>query len=69
MSDPARAEEREELWRSIYVELMEDAPWVPIFNEQRFTMRARRLGGPDQIFADPVHIPVHYEYVYAKDAQ
>jgi len=69
MSDPAKAAEREDLWRSIYIELMEDAPWVPIFNEQRFTMRARRLGGPDEIFVDPVHIPVHYEYVYAKDAQ
>jgi len=69
MSDPAKAKEREELWRSIYIELMEDAPWVPIFNEQRFTMRTRRLGGPDEIFVDPVHIPVHYEYVYAKDAQ
>ncbi|UCF93650.1 MAG: ABC transporter substrate-binding protein [Desulfobacterales bacterium] len=69
MSDPARAEERNDLWRSIFIELMEDAPWVPIFNEQRFTMRAARLGGPDAIFVDPVHIPVHYEYVYAKDVQ
>ena len=69
MSDPAKAVEREELWRSIFIKLMEDAPWAPVFNEQRFTMRAARLGGPDEIFVDPVHIPVHYEYVYAKDAQ
>ncbi|MBW1721480.1 MAG: ABC transporter substrate-binding protein [Deltaproteobacteria bacterium] len=69
MSDPSRAAEREELWRSIFIEIMDDAPWVPIFNEQRFTMRARRLGGPDAIFVDPVHIPVNYEYVYAKDVQ
>jgi len=69
MSDPAKAGEREELWRSIFVKLMEDGPWAPVFNEQRFTMRADRLGGPDEIFVDPVHIPVHYEYVYAKDAQ
>ena len=69
MSDPAKAGEREELWRSIFIKLMEDAPWAPVFNEQRFTMRADRLGGPDEIFVDPVHIPVHYEYVYAKDAQ
>ena len=69
MSDPAVKAEREDLWRSIFVRLMDDAPWAPVFNEQRFTMRAARLGGPDEIFVDPVHIPVHYEYVFAKDAQ
>lgn len=69
LSDPKRLEERLEMWRSIYISVMEDAPWVPIFNELRFTMRAARLGGPDAIFVDPVHIPVNYEHVYAKDAQ
>ena len=69
MSDPAMKAEREDLWRSIFIQLMDDAPWAPVFNEQRFTMRAARLGGPDEIFVDPVHIPVHYEYVFAKDAQ
>ncbi len=69
MSDPALKAEREDLWRSIFIKVMDDAPWAPIFNEQRFTMRAARLGGPDAIFVDPVHIPVNYEYVYAKDAQ
>jgi peptide/nickel transport system substrate-binding protein len=69
MSDPSKLSERLEMWRSIYISVMEDAPWVPIFNELRFTMRAERLGGPDAIFVDPVHIPVNYEHVYAKDAQ
>jgi ABC-type transport system substrate-binding protein len=69
ISDPARSAERLEMWRSIYISVMEDAPWVPIFNELRFTMRAERLGGPDAIFVDPVHIPVNYEHVYAKDVQ
>jgi peptide/nickel transport system substrate-binding protein len=69
MSDPAKKAEREELWRSIFIKIMDDAPWAPVFNEQRFTMRSKRLGGPDVIFVDPVHIPVHYEEVYAKDAQ
>lgn len=69
LSDPSKTKERNEMWRSIFVDIMKDAPWVPIFNEQRFTMRAKRLGGPDSIFVDPVHIPVNYEYVYAKDAQ
>jgi peptide/nickel transport system substrate-binding protein len=69
MTDPARAEERLALWRDIFLAIMDDAAWAPVFNEQRFTMRADRLGGPDAIFVDPVHIPVHYDEVYAKDAQ
>ena len=46
-----------------------DAPWVPVFNEQRFTMRSAKLGGPDEIFVDPVHVPVNYDYVYSNDVQ
>lgn len=69
MTEADKQSERTDLWRSIFISVMDDAPWVPIFNEQRFTMRAERLGGPDAIFVDPVHIPVNYEEVYAKDAQ
>lgn len=69
MTDPAKADERIALWRRIFTDIQDDAPWAPVFNEQRFTMHAERLGGPDAIFVDPVHIPVHYDTVYAKDAQ
>lgn len=69
MTDPADAEARLELWKEVYLGIMDDAPWAPVFNEQRFTMKADRLGGPDEIFVDPVHIPVHYDVVYATDAQ
>jgi ABC-type transport system substrate-binding protein len=69
MTDPAQAAERIDLWRQIFLDVMEDAPWAPVFNEQRFTMKAERLGGPDAIFVDPVHIPVYYDGVFAKDAQ
>ncbi|MBD1548297.1 ABC transporter substrate-binding protein [Roseibium aggregatum] len=69
ITDPAKKAEREALWRKIFISIMDDAPWVPIFNEQRFTMRSDRLGGPDAIFVDPVHIPVNYDYVWAKDVQ
>jgi len=48
---------------------MADAPWVPVFNEQRFTLTSDAIGGDDSLFVDPVHIPVHYDYVYSKDAQ
>ncbi|TCO70095.1 ABC transporter substrate-binding protein [Rhodovulum euryhalinum] len=69
MTDPAMAEQREAAWRDIYLSIMEDAPWVPVFNEQRFTMRSAKLGGPDAIFVDPVHVPVNYDYVYSTDVQ
>jgi ABC-type transport system substrate-binding protein len=66
ITDPARAEERYKLWGEIYAKLMEDAPWAPIFNEQRFTMRSERMGGDDALYVDPVHIPVHYDAASVK---
>ncbi len=69
MTDASKTAEREELWREIYLSIMEDAPWVPVFNEQRFTMRSPAVGGDDAIFVDPVHIPVNYDYVYSTAAQ
>jgi len=69
MAGDDQAEARIELWRQIYNKIMEDAPWVPVFNEVRYAMHSDRISGKDIFFADPIHIPVHYEYVYAKDAQ
>jgi ABC-type transport system substrate-binding protein len=69
MADPAMADKRIDLWRQIFVDIMEDAPWAPVFNEVRYTMHSPRIGGDEIFFADPIHIPVHYEYVYNKDAQ
>jgi len=66
MTDPAKAAERIDLWRSIFIDIMDDAPWVPVFNEQRFTMHSARIKGPKEIFVDPVHIPVHYDVVDAQ---
>lgn len=69
ITDPARADEREEMWRQIYLDIMEDAPWVPVFNEQRFTLKSDNIGGPDRLFVDPVHIPVNYDYIFSKSAE
>jgi peptide/nickel transport system substrate-binding protein/oligopeptide transport system substrate-binding protein len=69
MTDPAMAAEREAKWRDIFVALMEDAPWAPVFNEQRFTMRSKRMAGDDALYVDPVHIPVHYDAATVNDAQ
>ncbi|MEX1108060.1 MAG: ABC transporter substrate-binding protein [Dongiaceae bacterium] len=60
---------RLDLWRSIFISIMDDAPWAPVFNEQRFTMHSPRIGGEDALFVDPVHIPVNYNHVYATELQ
>ncbi len=57
MTDPAMATEREAKWREIYLAIMEDAPWVPVFNEQRYTMRSAKCGGPNEILVDPSTFP------------
>jgi len=67
--DPAKADERNKLWSEIYVKIMDDAPWAPVFNEQRFTMKSARMGGADNLYVDPVHIPVNYDHVYVNDVQ
>ena len=69
MTDPAQKDERLELWRSIFIDIMGDAPWAPIFNEQRFTMHSKKVGGKDAFFVDPVHIPINYENVYDTSVQ
>lgn len=56
-------------WTAVFDDVMKDAPWAPIFNEKRFTYHSERLGGDDSLFTDPIHIPVNYDYIYAKDAQ
>ena len=61
--------DRAKAWSAIYQGVMKDAPWVPIFNEQRFTYHSARLGGDASLFTDPIHIPVNYDYIFAKDVQ
>ncbi len=56
-------------WKAIFDDVMKDAPWAPVFNEKRFTYHSARLGGDPSLFTDPIHIPVNYDYIFAKDAQ
>ena len=69
MAGKDQAEARIDLWREIFLKIMDDAPWAPVFNEVRFAMHTARIGGKDIFFADPIHIPVNYENVFAKDVQ
>ena len=59
-------EERAALWGKIFTDAMADAPWVPIFNEQRFTVRSERMAGDESLYVDPVHVPVNYDYIWVK---
>ncbi|MBI2123099.1 MAG: ABC transporter substrate-binding protein [Armatimonadetes bacterium] len=60
---PGQAAAREAKFRQIYRLVMNDAPWIPVFNEKRYTMHSARIGGPAALFVDPIHIPVHYDEV------
>lgn len=67
MTDPAKVADRMAMWSDVYTKVMDDAPWVPVFNEQRYTMKSARMGGADALYVDPVSIPVNYDYVYVTD--
>jgi ABC-type transport system substrate-binding protein len=69
MVSEAQQAQRAEAWKAVFAGVMKDAPWVPIMNEKRYTMHAARVGGDPQLFIEPIHIPVNYEYIFAKDAQ
>jgi len=69
MVKPDQASARIEEWKGIFDEVLKDAPWAPVFNEKRFTYHSARLGGDPALFTDPIHIPVNYDYIFAKDAQ
>ncbi|UVK39829.1 ABC transporter substrate-binding protein [Mesorhizobium sp. AR10] len=69
MTDPTKAGERNKMWSAIYDKIMADAPWAPVFNEQRFTMKSARMGGADNLYVDPVHVFINYDNVYVKDVQ
>ena len=65
MSDPAKSAERLQAWSDIYMKVMEDAPWAPVYNDQRFTMKSDRMGGADALYVDPI-ATVNFDYVYVK---
>jgi ABC-type transport system substrate-binding protein len=69
MTNPADTDKRATAWGKIFTDLMTDAPWAPIFNEKAYVIHSVRIAGPAGIFADPIHIPVNYDAVYATDAQ
>jgi peptide/nickel transport system substrate-binding protein/oligopeptide transport system substrate-binding protein len=69
MTNPADADKRAAAWGKIFTDLMADAPWAPIFNEKAYIIHSKRIDGPAGVFADPIHIPINYDEIYATDAQ
>jgi len=69
MVDPSQTAARIALWRSVFDDVMKDAPWVPVFNGDSYTMHSARLGGQDNYFVSPTHIPIYYEELSAKDVK
>lgn len=66
MVKPEQKEQRIAKYREVFGKVMEDAPWVPIFNEERVTAHSDRMAGDPKVWLDPVRVPINYEYVYAK---
>jgi ABC-type transport system substrate-binding protein len=67
ITDAGMIDDRMKMWSDVYMGVMKDAPWVPVFNEQRYTMKSPRMGGADALYVDPVSIPVNYDYVYVTE--
>lgn len=67
ITDASMVDDRLKMWSDVYMAVMEDAPWVPVFNEQRFTMKSKRMGGADALYVDPVSIPINYDYAYVTE--
>ncbi|RAZ84692.1 ABC transporter substrate-binding protein [Mesorhizobium hawassense] len=64
MPVPAKAEERNKAWAQIFTDIqINDAPWIPVFNERRVVAKSKRMGGPDEIYIDPTRV-IDYEAIY-----
>ena len=64
-----QSEARIAAWQGIFDDVLNEAPWAPVFNEKRFTYPSKRLGGDPSLFTDPIHIPVNYDFIFNKDVQ
>jgi ABC-type transport system substrate-binding protein len=66
MSDPAKSADRTAAWKSIFVDVMADAPWIPVFNERRVVAKSKRMGGEPNIYVDPTRV-INYDAIFVKN--
>jgi oligopeptide transport system substrate-binding protein len=69
MADPAKDAQRIALWKQVYQAVMDDAPWVPVYNDKRFVLKSKRIQGPEAVFAAPTLPLIDYVQAYAADAK
>ena len=65
MVNASQREARLGEYRKVFSSVMAQAPWVPMFNEVRYTMRSERLQGAPTDFIDPIHY-IGYERLSVK---
>ena len=66
---PSEAAQRIALWSKIFTDVMQDAPWVPVFDEKRYTVHQPSVKAASaDIFVDPINIPVNYNMIYKSNA-
>ncbi len=65
MSDPAQKDARAKAWGGIFTDIMEEAPWVPVFHERRVVAKSKRMGGPGEIYIDPTRV-INYDAIFVK---
>lgn len=65
MSDPSKSAERVEAWKKIFVDVMTEAPWIPVFNERRVVAKSKRMGGEPNIYVDPTRV-INYDAIFVK---
>jgi ABC-type transport system substrate-binding protein len=64
-----KAEQKEErlaIYRKIFRAVMDDAPWVPMFNQVDYTLHSKAIAGhPANVFSDPGVYPFTYSRMYS----
>lgn len=65
MSDPAKGAERIAAWKTIFTDVMKDAPWIPVTNERRVVAKSLRMGGENNIYIDPTRV-INYDAIFVK---
>jgi ABC-type transport system substrate-binding protein len=64
---PNRANERIDAWRKIMADIMDnDAPWVPLLNPNRYSLRSERLHGDISLFQDIIAPPFAFDSVWVE---
>jgi peptide/nickel transport system substrate-binding protein/oligopeptide transport system substrate-binding protein len=69
IADPAKNAERIAAWQEVYRIVMDDAPWVPVYNDKRFLLKQPRIQGSKAVFAAPTYPLIDYAQVFAADAK